>query len=72
MSVGMAALSLPMILSGPLYIAPSLIGSVRGVNNLGSLIVLNIVLGWACLGLVVSLALAFATEAQPTSRERRP
>ncbi|WP_238531194.1 superinfection immunity protein [Candidatus Puniceispirillum marinum] len=40
---------------------PSIIGITRGVRNLGSIIVINLFLGWSLIGWVFALAMAFAT-----------
>ena len=44
-----------------IYFLPTLIASSRGVRNTGSIVVLNLFLGWTLVGWVVALALAFAT-----------
>jgi Superinfection immunity protein/Protein of unknown function (DUF2510) len=40
------------------YFLPTIIGAVRKVPNVGSVLVLNLFLGWTLVGWVVSLAMA--------------
>lgn len=42
-----------------LYWAPAIIGALRRVRSLGSLIVVNLFLGWTVIGWIVALAMAF-------------
>ena len=44
-----------------LYLLPTGIGMLRRVRNVGSIAVVNILLGWTIVGLVVSLAMALRT-----------
>jgi|GEM_PF-2751596 len=44
-----------------LYFVPTVIGSRRKVRNLGSLIVVNVFLGWTFLGWVIALAMSMRT-----------
>jgi Superinfection immunity protein len=48
-----------------LYFLPSLIGSFRDVPHVGSIIVVNVFLGWTFLGWVIALAMA-ARSAEPS------
>jgi hypothetical protein len=41
------------------YFAPSIIGYLRHVRNLGTLIVVNVAFGWSFIGWFIALALAF-------------
>jgi hypothetical protein len=41
------------------YWLPSIIGRHRGVLNLGSVVVINLFLGWTLIGWVVAMAMAF-------------
>jgi hypothetical protein len=41
-----------------LYFVPSIVGAVRKVPNIGSVVVLNFFLGWTIIGWVVALAMA--------------
>ena len=41
-----------------LYFLPSIVGAVRKVPNIGSVIVINVFLGWTFVGWVVALAMA--------------
>jgi hypothetical protein len=54
-----------LILLVAAYLMPTIIASVRGVPNLGSVIVVNLFLGWTLVGWVVALAMA-ARSAPPT------
>jgi hypothetical protein len=47
-----------VVLSGALYLLPVLIGSIRRVPGLGSVAVVNVLLGWTLIGWVAALALA--------------
>ena len=40
---------------------PTIVGVIRKVPNLGSIIVINIFLGWSLIGWVVALAMAART-----------
>jgi len=44
-----------------LYLLPTGIGMLRRVRNIGSIAVVNVLLGWTIVGLVVSLAMALRT-----------
>lgn len=41
------------------YFLPAIVGAVRSVPNLGSVVVINFFLGWTFVGWVVALAMAF-------------
>ncbi len=41
-----------------LYFVPTVVGAVRRVPNIGSVIVINVFLGWTFIGWVVALAMA--------------
>ena len=55
-------------MSAAMYVLPVIIGCIRRVPDLGSVIVINILLGWTLVGWVVALALALrsASPPQPT------
>jgi Superinfection immunity protein len=42
-----------------LYFLPTIVATSRGVTNQGSVIVVNLFLGWTFIGWVVALAMAF-------------
>ena len=42
------------------YFVPSLVANSRGAPNVGSIFVLNLLLGWTLIGWVVALAMAVA------------
>jgi hypothetical protein len=46
------------ILLTALYFVPSIVGYVRKVPNIGSVVVINVFLGWSLIGWVVALAMA--------------
>lgn len=41
-----------------LYFAPTAIGALRHHHNIGSIFVINLLLGWTFIGWVVALAMA--------------
>src|SRR6266568_2378630 len=52
-------------MSAAMYVLPVIIGCIRRVPDLGSVIVINILLGWTLVGWVVALALALRSAASP-------
>ena len=56
----MAALgALIVLLVGvSLYFVPTIVGVIRKVPNVGSVVVINLFLGWTLIGWVVALAMA--------------
>jgi hypothetical protein len=50
------------------YFAPALIGGHRRVANQGSVIVINLLLGWTVIGWIVALAMALRTATRPPPR----
>jgi hypothetical protein len=44
-----------------LYFLPTIIALARKVRNQGSVVVINLFLGWTLIGWVVALAMAFRT-----------
>ena len=59
-SGGAAAIGLLALVS--LYFTPTIVAVVRGVEHQGSVIVINVFLGWTLVGWVVSLAMACRTK----------
>jgi len=59
-SSGPAALgALIVFLAGvSLYFVPTIVGAIRKVPNIGSVVVINLFLGWTLIGWVVALAMA--------------
>jgi hypothetical protein len=51
-----------------LYLLPTIVGASRGVRNLGSLVVINVLLGWTFIGWVVAMAMA-ARSVPPSGME---
>ena len=70
------------------YFIPTIVGAIRSVPNIGSVVVVNVFLGWTFLGWVVALAMAARSvpkrttvkrvlrqapsDATPTAQERAP
>jgi hypothetical protein len=56
-----------VVMSVAMYVLPVIIGCIRRVPDIGSVIVINILLGWTLAGWVVALALALrsATSVHP-------
>lgn len=48
------------------YFLPAIVGAVRSVPNLGSVVVINFFLGWTFVGWVVALAMAFRSDPSTT------
>jgi hypothetical protein len=44
-----------------LYLIPTIVAIVRKVPNTGSVVVINLLLGWSLIGWVVALAMAVRT-----------
>ena len=44
-----------------LYLFPTIVGAVRKAPNIGSIMVINLFLGWTFIGWVVALAMAART-----------
>jgi hypothetical protein len=47
-----------------LYLIPTIIAAIRKVPNLGSVVVINLFLGWTLVGWVVALAMAARSQPQ--------
>ncbi|HEX2296008.1 MAG TPA: superinfection immunity protein [Actinomycetota bacterium] len=47
------------------YFIPIIVGAIRKVPNIGSIIVVNLFLGWTLIGWVVALAMAARTVPPP-------
>jgi Superinfection immunity protein len=60
---GGAALGL-VILVG-MYFVPTIVAVIRKVPNIGSVIVINLFLGWSVIGWIVALAMAARSVPQP-------
>ena len=41
-----------------LYLVPTIVAAIRQVPNIGSVIVINVFLGWSVIGWVIALAMA--------------
>jgi hypothetical protein len=51
-----------------LYFIPTIVGAVRKVPNIGSVLVINLFLGWTLIGSVVALAMAARSAAPPSTQ----
>jgi hypothetical protein len=49
-----------------LYLIPTIVAVIRKVPNMGSVIVINLLLGWTLVGWVVALAMAARSQTQAT------
>lgn len=47
------------------YLIPTIVAFVRHVPNIGSVAVVNVLLGWTLIGWIVALALALRSATQP-------
>jgi hypothetical protein len=52
---------LVFVVGTSLYLLPSIIGARRKVVNIGSVFVINLLLGWTLIGWVAALAMALRT-----------
>ena len=52
---------------GLVYLVPTIVAGVRKVPNAGSVIVLNVLLGWTLIGWVVALFMALQAAGKPPS-----
>lgn len=50
-----------LLIGAILYFVPTIIGLIRRVRNIGSIVVINIFLGWTLVGWVVALAMSMRT-----------
>lgn len=57
-----------ILVVGLAYMAPTLIAAKRCHRNLGSIAVINILLGWSLLGWVIALAWSFSANVEPTAQ----
>ncbi len=65
-AVGGVIITLLIIaIGGGAYLAPSIIGWVRHVRDIGAVVVINVFLGWTLVGWVVALAMALRTATVP-------
>lgn len=52
------ALGIGILFIAAMYFIPTIVGAIRKVPNIGSVIVINLFLGWTLIGWVVALAMA--------------
>jgi len=55
-----------------IYVLPSVVAACRQVPNVGSIIVINLLLGWTLIGWVVAMAMAARTIPGHTSVSSGP
>ncbi len=60
---GAAALGLLILLG--FYFIPTIVAVIRKVPNMGSVIVINVFLGWSVIGWIVALAMAARSVPRP-------
>ncbi|MFE9816730.1 superinfection immunity protein [Streptomyces sp. NBC_00236] len=58
MSANVIVVFLGLIVAALVYFVPAVVAFSRGVPNKGSVLVLNLFLGWTLVGWVVALAMA--------------
>jgi hypothetical protein len=51
--------------SGAMYLLPALIGSIRRVPDAGTVVAINVLLGWTLIGWAIALAMALRSARQP-------
>jgi hypothetical protein len=54
---------------GAAYLAPSIIGWLRDVRDIGAIVVINVAFGWTAIGWFIALALAFRTATNGNPRK---
>ncbi len=54
-----------LLFGAGLYFIPAIVAVIRKVPNIGSVIVVNLFLGWTLIGWVVALAMAARSAPQP-------
>ena len=47
-----------LVILGALYFIPAIVANTRHVPNRGSVVVINVFLGWTLIGWVIALAMA--------------
>ncbi len=57
-SDGGGVLGIGILFLVAMYLIPTIVGAIRKVPNIGSVIVINLFLGWTLIGWVVALAMA--------------
>lgn len=65
MLVGAAVHSAAFLFVLALYFVPSIVAIARKVMNYGSVVVINLFLGWTFIGWVIALAMACRTSRVP-------
>ncbi len=58
LAIGFLAAWTFLLALGFLYFVPTIIAYIRKVPNIGSVVVINLFLGWTLLGWIVALAMA--------------
>jgi hypothetical protein len=65
-SSGGAAVLIGALFGLSLYLLPTIIAVSRKVPNIGSVVVINVFLGWTFVGWVVALAMAARSRSAPS------
>ena len=52
------------------YFIPLIVGAIRKVPNIGSVLVINLFLGWTVIGWIVALAMAARSAAASTMHQQ--
>ncbi len=65
----MEASILLILFAAGFYFLPSIVAATRHYNNLASILVINIFLGWTVIGWVVALAIENYIQCYPESRK---
>jgi hypothetical protein len=61
-----AAVAIFFLFGLALYLIPTIVAVIRKVPNMGSVVVINVFLGWSLVGWVVALAMAARSQPQQT------
>lgn len=63
--IGFVLLALVVVVGGAIYLLPAIVASKRNHTNRGSILVLNLLLGWTFIGWVAALVWAFTSSVDP-------